>query len=45
MPCHSERNSVRVLRQGVATPDHEQIRPDKKMIDATDTTRRREPNM
>ena len=40
MPSHNERDSVRVLRQRVATPDHVQIRPDKKIIEAIDATRR-----
>src|SRR6202051_5223568 len=40
MPSHNARNFVRVLRQRVATPDHVQIRPDQKIIEAVDAPRR-----
>jgi hypothetical protein len=40
MPSHNERDSVRVLWQCVATPNHVQIRPDKKIIEAIDAPRR-----
>src|SRR5215469_4099086 len=36
---HNEHESVQVLRQRVATPDHVQIWPDKKIVEAVDVPR------
>src|SRR5580704_4589997 len=40
MPSHNACDSVRVLRQRVAAPDHVQIWPDKQIIKAIDAPRR-----
>src|SRR6516225_4798411 len=36
---HNTRESARVLRQRIATPDHVQIRPDENIVEAIDAPR------